>query len=288
MLVRLIGEDIELKTTLAPALGRVKVDPGQIEQVVMNLVVNARDAMPDGGRLSIETERVRFDSDYVDQHVEARAGTYAMLAVSDSGVGIDAATQARMFEPFFTTKGLGRGTGLGLSTVYGIVKQSGGYIYCYSEVGVGTTFKVYLPLVDAEVAPDATAPGRGPLARGRETILLVEDEPSLRELLGETLESAGYTVLVAKGGEEALSVSKEYMGPIELVVTDVIMPGLTGRQAAEAIKADRVEVRVLFISGYVGDALARHGVFEPEARFLSKPFTSEALLRKVRDVLDGR
>jgi two-component system cell cycle sensor histidine kinase/response regulator CckA len=287
MLPPLIGEDIELKTTLAPGLGRVKVDPGQIEQVIMNLVVNARDAMPNGGHLAIETARAEFDADYVDRHFEAPAGPYAMLAVSDSGTGIDPATQAQMFEPFFTTKELGKGTGLGLSTAYGIVKQSGGYVWCYSEVGVGTTFKVYLPLVDEEHSPVATAPGPVSLTRGHETILLIEDEPSLRDLLGETLEGGGYTVLIARGGEEALRISEEYAAAIQLIVTDVIMPGLSGRQAAETIRAARSEVRILFISGYVGDALARHGVFEPQAKLLSKPFTPEALLRKVREVLEA-
>jgi PAS domain S-box-containing protein len=290
MLVRLIGEDIVLKTTLAPGLGLVKVDPGQIEQVLMNLVVNARDAMPDGGHLAIETQRAEFDAEYVERHIEARAGPYAMLAVSDTGVGMEAATQAHMFEPFFTTKGPGRGTGLGLSTVYGIVKQSGGHIWCYSEVGVGTTFKIYLPLVErgASSARPTPRPVPVPLPRGRETILLIEDEQSLRELLCETLEGGGYTVLVANGGEQALRISEEYAGAIQLIVTDVIMPGLTGRQAAETIKLARSEVQILFISGYVGDALARQGVFEPQAKFLSKPFTSDALLRKVREVLDGR
>ena len=288
MLARLIGEDIELTTTLAPGLGRVKVDPGQIEQVLMNLVVNARDAMPDGGHLEIETGRAEFDADYVGRHVEARAGPYAMLAVSDSGMGIDTSTQAHMFEPFFTTKALGRGTGLGLSTVYGIVKQSGGHIWCYSEVGVGTTFKVYLPLVETDASSASPTPSPVSLAPGRETILLIEDDQSLRELLCETLEGGGYTVLVANGGEEALRMAGEYAGAIQLIVTDVIMPGLTGRQAAETIKQTRSEVQVLFISGYIGDALARHGVLEPQAKLLSKPFASDALLRKVREVLDGR
>jgi len=288
MLARLIGEDIELTTTLAPSLGRVKVDPGQIEQVLMNLVVNARDAMPDGGHLEIETGRAEFDADYVGRHVEARAGPYAMLAVSDSGMGIDTATQAHMFEPFFTTKALGRGTGLGLSTVYGIVKQSGGHIWCYSEVGVGTTFKVYLPLVETDASSARPTPSPVSLAPGRETILLIEDDQSLRELLCETLEGGGYTVLVANGGEEALRMAGEYAGAIQLIVTDVIMPGLTGRQAADTIKQTRSEVQVLFISGYIGDALARHGVLEPQAKLLSKPCTSDALLRKVREVLDGR
>jgi two-component system cell cycle sensor histidine kinase/response regulator CckA len=288
MLARLIGENIELKTTLAADLGPVKVDPGQIEQVVMNLVVNARDAMPDGGHLAIQTERAEFDAEYVRSHAEARAGAYAMIAVSDSGTGIDAATQAHMFEPFFTTKELGRGTGLGLSTVYGIVKQSGGYIWCYSEIGIGTTFKVYLPLVAEEGTSDRPSSRPLPPTFGRETILLIEDEESLRDLLCETLERAGYTVLVADGGETALRISEEYAGAIQLIVTDVIMPGLTGRQATERIKQARSEVRVLFISGYVGDALARHGVFEPQAKLLSKPFAADTLLRKVREVLDGR
>jgi PAS domain S-box-containing protein len=287
MLERLIGEDIELETRACPDLGRVKVDPGQMEQVIMNLVVNARDAMPDGGRLAIETDRAGPEAEREDRQVEAPPGAYALVAVRDTGIGMDAATQARVFEPFFTTKERGRGTGLGLSTVYGIVKQSGGHVSCQSEVGVGTTFKVYLPLVGEGVTP--VAPERlRPLALGHETILLIEDEKSLRDLLCETLASGGYTVLVARGGEEALRLSGDYGGAIQLVVTDVIMPGLTGRQAAEAVRQARPEVRVLFISGYVGDALERQRVFEPEARFLGKPFTPEALLRKVREVLDER
>ncbi|HEY6554314.1 MAG TPA: PAS domain S-box protein, partial [Vicinamibacteria bacterium] len=287
MLARLIREDILLKTSLAPGLGNVKVDPGQIEQVLMNLVVNARDAMPNGGHLTIETQRTEFDANYAERHVEARAGPYALIAVSDTGTGIDAETQAHMFEPFFTTKERGKGTGLGLSTVYGIVKQSDGHIWCYSEVGVGTTFKIYLPLVDQEATASRQKPALPPPAPGRETILLIEDERSLRDLLGETLEGAGYTVLVADDGAKALQIADEYEGAIELIVTDVIMPGFTGRQAAEKIKASRAEVRILFISGYTGDALASRGVVEPQAILLSKPFTSDALLRKVREVLDG-
>jgi len=210
-----------------------------------------------------------------------------MLAVTDSGTGMNAETQSHLFEPFFTTKEVGKGTGLGLSTVYGIVKQSEGYIWCYSEVGVGTTFKVYLPRADAEVSP-----GRPPtevrLAQGSETVLLIEDDPLLRDLLHEALEGAGYTVLVADQGAKALETAHEYAGAIDLVVTDVIMPGLTGKQAAERIVAERPEVKILFISGYTNEAIARHGVLEPGARFLSKPFTPDELLRRVRDVLDGR
>jgi CheY-like chemotaxis protein len=288
MLGRMIGEDIVLEMTLAPGLSRVRVDPGQIEQVVMNLVVNARDAMPGGGRLAIETRRAQLDSAYVESHAGARAGAYAMIAVRDNGTGIDDATKAQMFEPFFTTKGLGRGTGLGLSTVYGIVKQSDGYISCSSELGAGTTFEVFLPALEEEAAPTGVFAGPRPTTRGRETILLIEDEPSLRALLCETLEGGGYTLLVAKGGEEALRISEQYAGAIELIVTDVIMPGITGRQAAETIRAARAEVRVLYISGYVGEALARRGAFEPSAEMLGKPFSPEALLNKVREVLDGR
>jgi CheY-like chemotaxis protein len=210
-----------------------------------------------------------------------------MLAVADSGMGMDAETQSHLFEPFFTTKEMGKGTGLGLSTVYGIVKQSEGYVWCYSEVGVGTTFKIYLPRVDEEAAP-----GRKPtavrLAHGTETVLLIEDDRSLRDLLCEILEGAGYTVLVADGGAKALQIAEEYAGAIQLIVTDVIMPGLSGRQAAEKIKAARSEVEILFISGYTSEAIEKHGVLAPGAKFLSKPFTTEDLLRKIRDVLEGR
>ncbi len=287
MLRRLIGEDVQLETSLDPGLGTVKVDPGQIEQVLMNLAVNARDAMPDGGRLTIETRNAELGPDYAVRRPPTRPGPYVMLAVTDSGTGMNAETQSHLFEPFFTTKEVGKGTGLGLSTVYGIVKQSEGYIWCYSEVGVGTTFKVYLPRADAEVSP-----GRPPtevrLAQGSETVLLIEDDPLLRDLLHEALEGAGYTVLVADQGAKALETAHEYAGAIDLVVTDVIMPGLTGKQAAERIVAERPEVKILFISGYTNEAIARHGVLEPGARFLSKPFTPDELLRRVRDVLDGR
>jgi len=287
MLRRLIGEDIELETSLDPVLGSIKADPGQIEQVLMNLAVNARDAMPDGGRLTIETRNADLGPDYAARRPAVRAGPYVMLAVSDSGMGMDAETQSHLFEPFFTTKETGKGTGLGLSTVYGIVKQSEGYVWCYSEVGIGTTFKIYLPRLDEEVSPDHK-PVAPQMAKGAETVLLIEDDQSLRDLLCETLEGAGYTVLVADGGGKALQIGDEYPGAIQLIVTDVIMPGLTGRQAAEKIKSSRSEVEILFISGYTNEAIAKHGVLEAGAEYLSKPFAPDDLLRKVRDVLDGR
>jgi two-component system, cell cycle sensor histidine kinase and response regulator CckA len=287
MLRRLIGEDIQLTSSLDPALGTVKADPGQIEQVLMNLAVNARDAMPDGGNLTIETRNAELGADDAARRPPTLAGQYVMLAVTDSGMGMDAETQAHLFEPFFTTKETGKGTGLGLSTVYGIVKQSEGYIWCYSEVGVGTTFKIYLPRVDEEVSPvHRRAAVR--LAHGSETVLLIEDDGSLRHVVCEILEGAGYTVLVADGGAKALQIADEYTGPIQLIVTDVIMPGFSGRHAAQKIKSARAEVEILFISGYTSEAIAKHGVLEAGARFLSKPFTTEDLLRKVRDVLDGR
>jgi len=285
MLRRLIGEDIQLTTSLDPGLGSVKADPGQIEQVLMNLAVNARDAMPEGGHLTIETRNAELGPDDSARRPPTLAGRYVMLAVTDSGMGMDAETQSHLFEPFFTTKEMGRGTGLGLSTVYGIVKQSEGYIWCYSEVGVGTTFKIYLPRVDEEAVP-RRKPAAVRLAHGSETVLLIEDDASLRDLLCEILEGAGYTVLVGDDGAKALQIADEYTGAIQLIVTDVIMPGLSGRHAAEKIKSARSEVEILFISGYTSEAIAKHGVLEAGAKFLSKPFTTEDLLRKIRDVLD--
>jgi two-component system cell cycle sensor histidine kinase/response regulator CckA len=287
MLRRLIGEDIQLTSSLDPGLGSVTADPGQIEQVLMNLAVNARDAMPEGGHLTIETRNAELGADDAARHPPTLAGRYVMLAVTDSGMGMDAETQSHLFEPFFTTKEMGRGTGLGLSTVYGIVKQSEGYIWCYSEVGVGTTFKIYLPRVDEEASP-VHKPTAVRLAHGSETVLLIEDDSALRALVCEILESAGYTVLVADSGAKALQIAEEYSGAIQLTITDVIMPGLSGRHAAEKIKSARSEVEILFISGHTSEAIAKHGVLEAGAKFLSKPFTTEDLLRKIRDVLDGR
>lgn len=286
MLPRLLGEDVELATTLEPGLGSVIADRGQIEQVLMNLAVNARDAMPEGGRIAIETHNADLDESYVAAHGPVRPGPYVMLSVSDTGAGMDAATQARIFEPFFTTKAVGQGTGLGLATVYGIVHQSDGHVWVYSEVGLGTTFKVYLPRVDAR-APQPLDEGPAPLSRGTETVLLVEDDASLREILREILATAGYTVLVARDGADALQVVDAHSGPIQLMVTDVIMPGVPGPRVAEVITRTRPETRVLFISGYSEDLVARHGLAGPGRAHLDKPFGSEALLRKVRELLDA-
>jgi PAS domain S-box-containing protein len=286
MLRRLIGEDIELTTRLEPRLGSVRADPGQVEQVLMNLAVNARDAMPEGGRITIETGNAELDAEYAAAHVPLRAGRYVLLAVSDTGSGMDAATQARVFEPFFTTKGVGKGSGLGLSTVYGIVKQSDGYIWVYSEVGIGTTFKIYLPRID-EDAVRARPQALGPLPRGSETVLLVEDEASLRELLKEALEINGYSVLVAADGSEALQLAEAHPGPIHIMVTDVIMPGMTGPKIVELVAPTRPEMKVLYVSGYSDESVTRQGLIGPGSAFLSKPFGAEVLLRRIRETLDA-
>jgi two-component system cell cycle sensor histidine kinase/response regulator CckA len=286
MLPRVIGEDVELVAVLGPDLGSVRADPGQIDQILMNLAANARDAMPEGGRITIETRNADLDESYAATHAPVRTGPYVMLAFSDTGSGMDAATQARVFEPFFTTKGVGEGTGLGLATLYGIVKQSDGYVWVYSEVGVGTTFKIYLPRVD-EQAPDAREEAPGPLPRGVETLLLVEDEASLREMLNEVLEANGYSVLVARDGAEALQLSEAHVGPIQLMLTDVIMPGATGPRIVELVARTRPSMKVLFISGYSDEAVTRHGLIGPGKAFLSKPFGTEVLLRRVRESLDA-
>jgi len=287
MVSRVIGENIELVFLPGKNLARVKADPSQIEQVVLNLVVNARDAMPDGGRLTIETSNVDLDSSYASQHVVVEPGPYVMLTVSDTGCGIDAATQARIFEPFFTTKEQGRGTGLGLATVYGVVKQSGGYIWVYSEVGHGTTFKVYLPQVTApaeKLAPGKKVKGPEP---GTETILLVEDEESVRELVSEYLSARGYRVLEASDGVQALQIASAHKGDIQLLITDVVMPRLSGRELAARVSAGRPGLKVLYISGYTDDSIFRHGVLEGGMSFLQKPFNLKALAAKVREVLEG-
>jgi two-component system, cell cycle sensor histidine kinase and response regulator CckA len=284
MLGRVIGEDFGLKTVLAGDLSPVKVDPGQVEQVVMNLVLNARDAMPQGGKITVETANVELDENYARSHPDVRPGRYAMLAVSDTGHGMDEATKARVFEPFFTTKEPGKGTGLGLATVYGIVKQSGGSIGVYSEPGHGAAFKVYFPVV-AESAAAVQAQPRPATLHGTETVLVVEDEAEVRILTRTALENHGYTVLEASRGEEALEVADGH--PIHLLVTDVVMPGLNGRQVAESLRACQPALKVLFISGYTDDAVVRHGVLQAEAAFLQKPFTAAGLANKVREVLDG-
>ena len=289
ILRRVIGEDIDLRTVPSRDLRAVRADPGQFEQVVMNLAVNARDAMPSGGKLTIETANVELDEAYAREHaVELKPGHYVMLAVSDTGIGMDVATQARIFEPFFTTKAKGKGTGLGLATVYGIVKQSGGHIWVYSEPGHGTTFKIYLPRVEDAAAPAKATPASIPSLRGSETILLVEDQEEVRRLARRVLEARGYAVLVAASGAEALQVAAAHTGPIHLLATDVIMPGMSGREVGLRLAPARPETKVLYLSGYADESIVHHGVLEPGIAFLQKPFTAEALGRKVREVLDTR
>ena len=286
ILRRVIGEDVELTTTLAPDLGAVRADVGQLEQVLMNLAVNARDAMPTGGRLTIETANVEHDPDYARGHDAAAVRRFAMLAVSDTGCGMDDATKAKIFEPFFTTKEPGKGTGLGLATVYGIVQQAGGFIWVYSEPGHGTSFKIYLPQVDAtaEVAAAATgarAPG------GTETVLLVEDAAAVRAVTKQVLERHGYAVLEAPDGEAAVRLAQRHRGPIHLLLTDVVMPRVSGRELAEQLARVRPDTRVLYASGYTDDSVVRHGILESGTAYLQKPFSPESLARKVREVLDA-
>jgi signal transduction histidine kinase/ActR/RegA family two-component response regulator len=286
MLQPLIGEDIDLLTKLKPDLGMIKADPGQLEQVLMNLTVNARDAMPKGGKLIIETANVYLDEDYAGRHLSITPGWYVMLAVSDTGTGMDAQTQERMFDPFFTTKEIGKGTGLGLSTVYGIVKQSGGNIWVYSEVGRGTTFKVYLPCVNRCAEEPESSIDRNKLSGGNETVLLVEDEEMVREMAKETLEESGYQVLEAKHGHEALLIAEQYRGHIHLMLSDVVMPQMSGRELAEQFALLRKGMKVLYMSGYTDDAIVHHGVLDEGTAFIEKPFTPNALARKVRETLN--
>jgi two-component system, cell cycle sensor histidine kinase and response regulator CckA len=287
MLPRLIGEDVVVDIDLDPNLGRIKADQGQIEQVVMNLAVNARDAMPDGGRLQIETGNRELDDLYCSEHPGAKPGRYIMLAVTDSGAGMTPQTLAHIFEPFFTTKEVGKGTGLGLATVYGIVKQSGGYIWVDSALGIGSCFQIYLPRVEESVSkPAAEAPTDN--LGGTETILLVEDADALRKLARSFLVDHGFQVIVASNGEEAIHVAERHGRPIDLLVTDVVMPGMNGRALADRLLAKQPKLKVLYISGYTDSFIAGHGVLEEGTFLLHKPFTEEVLVRKVRDVLDGR
>jgi PAS domain S-box-containing protein len=287
MLRRLIGEHIELITVLGKGLGRVKADPGQVEQVIANLAVNARDAMPKGGKLIIETGNVELDEFYAATRREARPGPHVMLAVSDTGRGMDAETLGHMFEPFFTTKGLGQGTGLGLATVYGIVRQVGGQVMVYSEPGRGTSFKIYLPRLEEDSDQLLASAPAGPAPGGTETVLLVEDETALRTLIHEILTRSGYRVLQASRPDEALALAAAHAGPIDLVLTDVILPNMSGRQVADALQSARPGTRVLFMSGYTDDAISHHGILDPGMHFLEKPFTTDSLLRKMREVLEA-
>jgi two-component system, cell cycle sensor histidine kinase and response regulator CckA len=287
ILVRMIGEDIELSYVPAPALGKVKVDVGQLEQVVLNLAVNARDAMPRGGRLTIETANVVFDAGYGETHPDVNPGPHVMLAVSDTGVGMDRPTLERVFEPFFTTKEQGKGTGLGLSTVFGIVKQSGGSIFAYSELGRGATFKLYFPRAEERRVPSETRMAAVRLEATGETVLVAEDDDQVRAIVLRVLARAGYRVLEARSGSEALAVADRHLERIDLVVTDVVMPEMGGPELGSALRRRRADLRLLYMSGYTDDAVLRHGLLEGEVAFLQKPITPDLLLRKVRETLDA-
>jgi len=287
LLQRIIGEDVELTMKLTAPLGRVSADPGQIEQVVLNLAVNARDAMPSGGKLTIETANAVLDEDYVSKHAGAAAGPCVMLAVTDTGTGMDDTTQQRLFEPFFTTKEPGRGTGLGLATVYGIVAQSRGSIWVYSELGQGSTFKVYLPVTTEEAAPAAAAEITPASLSGTETVLVVEDQNEARSVICQTLRRRGYTVIEAINGPDAIVKGRQLDVPIDVMLTDVVMPGMGGRRVAEVIRATRPNLKVVHMSGYTDSAIVDHGILEPGVTFVQKPFVADALLRKIREVLDA-
>jgi NO-binding membrane sensor protein with MHYT domain/nitrogen-specific signal transduction histidine kinase/CheY-like chemotaxis protein len=285
MLRRLVGEHIEVTVLPQPALGRVQADPAQLEQVIVNLVVNARDAMPEGGRLTIETQNVTLEAGSTSQHIEAPAGDYVLIAFTDTGIGMDPATQDRIFEPFFTTKRLGKGTGLGLATVYGIVKQSGGSISVYSEPNRGSTFKVYLPRNPEPVPTTDDNPGLPVSTSGTETVLIVEDEEAVRLLAVRALLGRGYRPLVARNGEEALKASEQHPGPIHLLLTDVVLPRTSGPKLAASLVAARPELRVLYMSGFTENAIVHHGVLDSGTGFIQKPFTPQTLTLKVQEVL---
>jgi two-component system cell cycle sensor histidine kinase/response regulator CckA len=275
---------LELDTSLS----QVKADPSQIEQVILNLTVNARDAMPDGGKLLIQTANVNLDTAYTHDHPGSRPGSYVMLRVTDTGTGIDPEIQAQIFEPFFTTKDRDKGTGLGLATVYGVVKQSGGYIAVDSENGKGASFSVYLPLLEQSAADSAAPVPAAPVnTRGSETILLVEDAEPLRKLAEMFLKESGYCILSAPDGQQALQTARQHPGPIHLLLTDVVMPGMNGRVLGERLAPSQPGMKVLYMSGYTDTFIAGHGVLEAGTHLLHKPFTQETLTRKVREILDA-
>jgi two-component system, cell cycle sensor histidine kinase and response regulator CckA len=289
MLLRLIGENIEMTIVRGKQTGPVKADSGYVGQVLMNLVVNARDAMPNGGKLTIATNNVKLDENYARTHTGAIPGNYVMLSVSDTGTGMTDKVKALLFETFFTTKPMGKGTGLGLATCRTIVQQSGGHIGVYSEVGKGTTFKIYFPRVVQALDVAAKPIQKGPLPCGTETLLVVEDEPSVRHLARGVLENQGYQVLSASNGQDALHMAREHQGsPIRLVVTDVIMPLMGGKVMAEWLKTTYPDLKILFTSGYTDDAIAHYGVLERGVEFLPKPYTPATLARKVRELLDEK
>ena len=287
MLPRLLGEDIEVSLALDPDLGNVKADQSQIEQVIINLAVNARDAMPSGGKLTLQTANVELDQVYTRHHPGSRVGKYVMLVVTDTGIGMDSATLTHIFEPFFTTKELGKGTGLGLATVYGIVKQSTGHIWVDSAPGKGASFQIYLPRHEGHRTQEEPKTDSAEKLRGSECILLVEDAEPLRRLAQTFLESGGFRVLSAASGEEALEVAARFSGTFDLLLTDVVMPGMNGRLLAEQLLPRQPGMKVLYMSGYTDSFIAGHGVLNPETHLLHKPFTEEVLIGKVRDVLDN-
>jgi two-component system, cell cycle sensor histidine kinase and response regulator CckA len=287
MLRRLIGEDIELVTLLSSEPCRILADPGQLSQVLMNLAANARDAMPEGGKLVIETANVVLDAGLAESHAEVVPGEYVRLAVSDCGAGMDPDTVARIFEPFFTTKGLGRGTGLGLSTVFGIIKQSGGHIWVYSEPGQGTTFKIHLPRAIGKDTLRSTTKGRGTSA-GQETILIVEDQAEVRALIVKSLSAHGYHILETSNGDEALAIASKQVGPIHLLLTDVVMPGMSGKVLAERLLDLRPGTRVLYMSGYTENVVAHKGFLDAGIDYLQKPFSPATLSARVREVLEKK
>jgi CheY-like chemotaxis protein len=287
MLRRLIGEDIVLELVLEAGLGNVEADPGHVEQAIVNLVVNSRDAMSAGGRIVIETANVSLDANYAKTHAGLKPGEFVMVAVSDTGDGMDADVQQRIFEPFFTTKERGKGTGLGLAIVYGTMKQTGGDISLYSELGKGTTFKLHFPRVDTPVASPTAVPVQ-PEARGDETVLVVEDDPQVRDITVRMLSQLGYETLAAAAGAEALEIGKAHRGTIHLLLTDLVMPNMNGRRLADELAPSRPEMKVLFVSGYTGNVATHRGIVDSGAAFLPKPFSREQLAKAVRDVLENR